>query len=356
MIVDENLSPLLIHADATVREAMARLNSTPHIMQLVIDANKVLVGTVTDGDIRRLLLGGGNMESPVASCMRRNPIVATTVEEGISRAAELTGRLRCVPVVGADGRPIKVVSDAGQVPGVQTALIMAGGFGKRLGRLTQNTPKPLISVAGKPILRHLINDLDEHGVGRILIAAHYLSEQIDAFVADLPHRARIEVIVEKHPLGTAGALSLLPADISGPLLVLNGDIMTQTNFSALALHHTFHDRDATVGAARHEIEIPYGVIEHDERGALRAIREKPRYAPFVLAGIYLLEESIYRHLPDSRPLDMPDLLEHAIALDRNVGVFPIHEYWLDLGRPAEIDLAESTFPRRNETSESERGQ
>ncbi|MBH64010.1 MAG: hypothetical protein CL569_16495 [Alphaproteobacteria bacterium] len=348
MIVDEDLEPLLIRDDATVREAMNRINATPHIMQLVVNAAGVLVGTVTDGDVRRGLLNGSDMDARVDSCMRQNPIAAPTVESAIGRAMELSGRLRCVPVIDADGKPTKVVGEAELKPAFETAMIMAGGFGKRLGSRTANTPKPLIPVAGQPILRHLINDLDERGVSRVIIAAHYLSEQIREFVEKLPHRAQVEILVEESPLGTAGALSRLPSDVDGTLLVLNGDIITQTDLSAMALHHGYHGCDATVGATRHEIEIPFGVIDYDERGSVRSIREKPRYAPYVLAGIYALQPAIYRNLPDTLPLQMPDLLAHAVEQGCQVGVFPIHEYWLDLGHPSEIELAERTFPQRED--------
>lgn len=329
-----------------MHEAMERLNSTPHLMQLAIDPVGALVGTITDGDIRRALLDGKGMDEAVGGCMRRNPLIGRSVEDAIARTNELTGRLRCVPVVDAKGRPTVVVSDAGLSPGLETALIMAGGFGRRLGGRTEKTPKPLLPVAGQPILRHLINDLEEHGVSRIFIAAHYLSDQIKSFAEETPHRSQIDVLVEDTPLGTAGALSKLPADVVGPLMVVNGDIVTHTDFSAVALHHGLNTRDATIAAAQHEVKIPFGVIEYDESGMVQSIQEKPRYVPYVLAGIYMLEPSVYRALPGPLPLDMPELLQHAISGGLDVGVFPIHEYWMDLGQPKDLEAVERSFPRR----------
>ncbi len=346
MIIDKNLEPLLISESAPLQEAMKRLNNTPHILQLVIDSSGKLIGTLTDGDIRRALLRGGGMEQPVNECMRHDPLVGRSVEEAIARTSDLTGRLRCVPVVDSEGRPTVVVSDSGLSPGLETVLIMAGGLGRRLGVRTENTPKPLLPVAGQPILRRLINELEEHGVSRVLIAAHYLSDQIKTFAASTPHRSQIDVLVEEFPLGTAGALSILPGDIEGPLMVVNGDIITHTDFSAVALHHDANNRDATIAAAQHEIKVPYGVIEYNKSGGVLSIQEKPRYLPYVLAGIYVLESSIYRNLPETLPLDMPNLLQQAISSGLNVGVFPIHEYWMDLGRPMDLEAAEHSIPNR----------
>jgi len=342
LIIDKNLDPLVIGGTATLHMAMERLNRTPHIMQLVVDESGKLVGTITDGDIRRALLDGKGMDAVVSDCMRSDPLVGKSVEDSIALTSNLTGRLRCVPVVDQDGRPTEVVSDAGRSPGLETALIMAGGFGRRLGGDTANTPKPLLPVAGQPILRHLISDLEENGVARILIAAHYLADQIKTFVETTPHRSTIDILVEDEPLGTAGALSMLPDDVTGPLMVLNGDIITHTDFSAMALHHDSSGRDATIAATQHEIKIPFGVVEYDESGMVNSIQEKPRYVPYVLAGIYVLGESVYRNLPGTLPLDMPNLLQHAISQEQKVGVFPIHEYWMDLGSPEELKLARNT--------------
>jgi dTDP-glucose pyrophosphorylase len=336
MIIDKNLDPLVIRGEATLHLAMERLNSTIHIMQLVIDENGLLVGTITDGDIRRALLDGKGMDAAVSDCMRRDPLVGKTVEDAISLSSNLTGRLRCIPVVDDAGRPTEVVSDAARSPGLETALIMAGGFGRRLGGHTANTPKPLLPVVGQPILRHLISDLEENGVVRILIAAHYLADQIKTFVEEIPHRSTIDILVEDQPLGTAGALSMLPDDVTGPLMVLNGDIITHADFGAMALHHGSSGRDATIAATQHEIKIPFGVVEYDEKGTVISIQEKPHYLQYVLAGIYVLEETIYRNLPGALPLDMPDLLQHAISNALDIGMFPIHEYWMDLGNPEEL--------------------
>ena len=221
-------------------------------MQLVIDGAGVLVGTITDGDIRRALLGGRGMDAAVNQCMRETPLVGNSVDEAIALTTNLTGRLRCIPVVDSDGRPWVVVSDAGHSPGLETAMIMAGGFGRRLGGHTANTTKPLLPVAGQPILRHLISDLEEKRCW-----AH-------SDCGPLPRRSNQNLCQGNSPPienWTAGALSILPGDVNGPLMVLNGDIITHTDFGAMALHHNSGARDATIAAAQHEIKIPFGVVE-----------------------------------------------------------------------------------------------
>jgi dTDP-glucose pyrophosphorylase len=340
MIVDKDIDSLVVDELTTIREILARLNETNHLLQLVVDGDGRLTASVTDGDIRRALIEGANLEDPVSKCMHPHPVSCTTADAAILKLSELSGHLRAVPIVDDQGRPTGIVSSAAGTAGLDTVLIMAGGLGKRLGSRTQDTPKPLLPLAGEPILAHIINDLLRHGINRFLISAYYLSDQIKRFADELSMGARIEVLVEEEPLGTAGALGLIGNDVTGPLLVVNGDIVTRADFSAMSLHHQLHKRDLTIGAARYEFEIPYGVLEHRDDGSVIKIREKPQHVSHVSGGIYILEPSIYRMISTPKPLDMPVLIERAIADEMKVGIFPIHEYWLDMGRPDDLQRAE----------------
>jgi len=340
MIVETNLTDLVVRPDASVREALSRMNATPHLIQLVTDTEGRLVGLVTDGDIRRGFVNGANLESPIRECMHIDPITATCVEEAITIISDLSGRRRCVPVIDESGKLIQIVSDSPQTAGLDTALIMAGGFGTRLGEKTHKTPKPLLPVAGRPILWHLVKDLEEHGIQRILLSVHYLSDQFKTFIDNNKFKIDIDVLNESEPLGTAGALGLLPTDINVPLIVMNGDIITRTDYGAMMAYHQLHERDATIGASRYDIEIPFGVLDTDDDGNVSGIREKPRYEHFVSAGIYIVEPTVYKDVVANQHLDMPNLLSSAIEKKRKVGLFPIHEYWLDLGRPDDLELAE----------------
>jgi NDP-sugar pyrophosphorylase family protein len=252
----------------------------------------------------------------------------------------LTGRRRCIPVVDDLGRPTHVVSDAPESLGMDTAVVMAGGFGKRQGSRTAVTPKPLLPVAGRPVLWHVLKHLEEHGLKRIFITIHHLGEQIRDFVRNSDFRAQIEFIEEPEPLGTAGGLGRLPKSLTGPLLVMNADIVTRADFASMLTHHRTHRHDLTIGATRYDLEIPFGVLKVGEDGLLSDIDEKPHFRNVVSAGIYLIDSQLIGDLDGQHPYDMPDLIRGAMAAGQRVGIFPIHEYWLDLARPADLVQAE----------------
>ena len=339
MRIDDDLSGLVVSTASSIRGALARMNTTPHLIQLVIDEAGRLVGIITDGDVRRALVDGIGLEDPVTKCMHAKPIVARSVPEALGILPDLGGRRRCVPVIDAEGRPIKVVTDAPESDGIGTAVIMAGGFGRRQGANTRDTPKPLLPLAGRPILWHIIKDLEEHGIQKFFITVHFRGEQIREFVQTAGFRSEIALVEESEPLGTAGGLGLLPA-LKGPLLIVNGDIVTRADFRAMIGHHQFNGNDITVGSTRYDVEVPFGVLELGDGGAVVDIREKPQYRHFVSAGIYVVDASVCAYAGNGTPIDMPDLIRAAIAAGRRVGVFPIHEYWHDLGRPDDIRKAE----------------
>jgi dTDP-glucose pyrophosphorylase len=338
--IDKNIAPLIIRQDATIREALACINDTNHLLQLVVRENGSLIATVTDGDIRRALIEGADLDSSIDRCMHQQPICASSIEEGSLLLKEYSGHIHCVPVLDDQGCPTVLLTDTPVKAEVNQALILAGGFGTRLGERTRDTPKPLIKVAGRPIIDHLIMDLRDQGVSKFFIAAHYLSEKIEAYVETLPSDISAEVIVEESPLGTAGALGLFNERIDGPLLVCNGDIISRIDFVALANHHVKNNRHATIGAKLFEAEIPFGVLEHNDVGLVHEIIEKPRSNHFVSAGIYVLEPDVYRLVEPSVHNDMPTLLRLCISQGQQVGIFPLHEYWRDLGRPEDLRLAE----------------
>jgi len=341
MIVDSQIGRLCISCRGSIKEALARINATTHLVQVVVDETNRIQGIVTDGDIRRALVSGAGLDSPVSECMQRSPVTARSAEDAIAILPDMGGRHPCVPVVDESGHFLSLVSESNETPGLETAVVMAGGFGKRLGDKTKSTPKPLIEVGGRPILWHILKDLQEHGVKRIFVSVHYLAEQICEFVDAVGLNVKIDILREETPLGTAGALSLIPEDVEGPLLIMNGDIVTRANFAALMIHHQLNQRDATIGAARYDQEVPFGVLEIDSNGNVSEIKEKPRYEHYISAGIYAIQPSIYRSLNKREHIDMPDLLRRSILNKQSVGLFPIHEYWLDLGRPNDLKLAES---------------
>lgn len=340
MTVDEDLDPLTINPEESIRTALKRLNNTPALVQLVVDKEGSLIGMITDGDIRRALVGDADLDSPVTDCMNPHPVVAHDVASAVERMTQLNSQRRNVPIVDEAGRLKALVVDTGVTTAVPTALIMAGGFGKRMGVHTRSRPKPMALVRGRPILGHLIDRLAAFGVSDIHISVHYLKEQVEGFVKTVDSKARVHLVEEKTPLGTAGALGLLPDSVAGPLFVFNGDILTRADLSSMAEMHHLQGNDATIGAARYEVEIPYGVLTHTDDLRLTRIVEKPRYRHQVAAGLYILEPSIYRMVNGREPIDMPDLLQEALNLSYRIGMFPIHEYWLDIAQPSDLETAE----------------
>jgi dTDP-glucose pyrophosphorylase len=330
-------------ADAPIRKAMERLNSGPVTFkfQMVRDAAGRIVGTITDGDIRRAMLSGAGLDDSVSRCMKREPIVG--------RVNALTSNMKTLNEIVAQTAFLPLLDDAGVVREVlvrtaerptTTALIMAGGLGTRLGERTRNRPKPLLPVGDRPILDHLLERIEAGNTPRIFISVCYLADQIRDFVSRRTNNAAIEILEEANPLGTAGAISLLPDPMPGPFMVVNGDILTRLDFQAFQEFHDRHKYDATVAVAQYEVTVPYGVIRTGPDGQFQGVDEKPTLSHFVAAGIYLLSTEFRALVRANEKLDMPMLLERGRSLGLQVGLFPVHEYWTDVGRPEDLENAQ----------------
>ncbi|MHB1218293.1 MAG: sugar phosphate nucleotidyltransferase [Alphaproteobacteria bacterium] len=338
-----DITPYLCHADATARDALARLNATDHLFQLITDHDGKLLGTLTDGDVRRAMLAGGTLDEPVSRCLHRNPLVGLMGEDATNqeKLRKIGGYKAFLPVVDAEGRVHEVfVARMPSDAAVKTALVMAGGRGTRLGERTKDTPKPLLNVGNKPILEHVLTALEDAGVPEIFVSVHYLADQIETFVGARSARARVRTVHEGEQRGTIGALGQLPRPLGAAVLVVNGDVISGVDFNAMAAFHARHGYDATIGVARHEIDIPFGVIRHTPDGLFERIDEKPRIGHFVAGGIYLLGSEFAALVPADRPMDMPELLNEGRTLGLSIGLFPIHEYWRDIGRPHDLAAAE----------------
>lgn len=339
-----DLEPYICSPATTVRDALARLNASEHLFQVVVDpATERCVGTLTDGDIRRALLDGLRLESPVHACMFTAFTQGSSGAHATNRAIlhDTSRALRFLPIVNSDGRLSSILVGAEEGTGRRIAVIMAGGFGTRLGELTRETPKPLLTVGDKPILEHVLTRLENADIHDVYITLHYLGDQIRAFVAARECRARVHFIEEESPLGTAGALALLPDDGGGPVLVVNGDVITTADLPALYEFHHRQSLDATIGVTPYEVDVPFGVVRIGNDGLLTGIEEKPRITEFVAAGVYLLEPAMLSLVGRGRRSDMPELLQRGTEIGRRIGVFPIHEYWVDVGRKTDLQRAEN---------------
>jgi dTDP-glucose pyrophosphorylase len=327
---------------ATIATALQRIDSaSPNLFQIVLSADGRVLGTITDGDIRRAILRGATMSDSVDSCMQHTPIVGRAGEDISNRV--LMRRARFLPVVDEAGRLDHILIQPRDEQPQLRALVMAGGFGRRLGPLTREVPKPLLPVAGRPILDRVLEQLESAGVASIYVALHYKGSQIKEFVLKRQNVADISFIDETEPLGTAGALAHLNNRIDEPILVINGDVMTRVDIPAMLEFAARHAYEGTIAVARHEIEVPFGVIRQTSDGRFAGIDEKPSVSHFVAAGLYYLSPEFIALTPRGRAVDMPELLTLGASAGLRIGLFPVHEYWKDVGRPGDLAAAHQDY-------------
>ena len=333
-----NFSAVTCDVSATIATVLQRIDSaSPALFQIVLSMDGYVLGTVTDGDIRRAILRGATMSDPVERCMHRTPIVGHKNEDATNRL--LMRRARFLPVLDEVGKLDHIlVQPRAEQPRLH-ALVMAGGFGKRLGALTQDKPKPLLSVAGRPILDRVLEQLETAGASTVQIALHYKASQIKEFVLQRRNTAEISFIEETEPLGTAGALAQLHNLIDEPILVVNGDVITRVDIPAMLDFGARHAYEGTIAVARYEIEVPFGVIRQNSDGGFAGIDEKPNLSYFIAAGLYYLSPDFIALTPRGRPVDMPELVKLGADAGLRIGLFPLHEYWKDVGRPNDLAAA-----------------
>lgn len=343
--MSKNWEKVVLSPERSVRDALAVINAEALRVCLVVDEEKHLLGVVTDGDIRRAILNNVALTQSVTAVMNTTPV---TISAKMART-ELWGLMRersilSLPVIDEAGRLIGLETweQAAQAPSYDNPVfIMAGGFGTRLRPLTDNCPKPMLKVGDKPILETLLNQFLKAGFKNIYISTHYMPEQITGYFGDgSAWGANIRYVYEETPLGTGGALGLLPADIPAlPLIMINGDVLTTVDFEQLLNFHKKYQPVATMCVREYDYQIPYGVVSGD---GLRIIemQEKPIQRYFVNAGIYVVSPNLFMNVPSQEHIDMPTLLEKEIRKKEDVLMFPIHEYWLDIGRIDDFNKAQ----------------
>jgi dTDP-glucose pyrophosphorylase len=336
----------LLSADAPILEAVERLDGVRQKLILVIDDRRRLVGTISDGDIRRGLMRRLPVEAPVREVMNADPVALRAGESETAALRRLGERgVTLAPVLDLNGRVIGLYPAGLGVTARRDNLvvIMAGGRGARLAPLTQHCPKPMLKVAGRPLLETIIERLRAQGFSRFRLAVNYLAEVIEDHFGDgSAFDVDIRYLRETEARGTAGALALLDEPVAAPLLVMNGDVMTRLNFSELLDFHAEHAALATLCVREQRFQAPHGVVEAD--GArLVSLREKPTFQWLANAGIYCLDPSVLARVPPAGAFDMPELLAQLAGEGKMVGAYPIHEYWLDIGRPPDFELAQTDF-------------
>jgi NDP-sugar pyrophosphorylase family protein len=343
-----SLAAVIASEKDSIQEVIRKIDFAAMEIMLIADSHGVLVGTITDGDVRRGILAGVDLHQPASTIMNRHPI---TVREGASRESMMelmrSRSIRHVPVVNAAGRPVRleVIDRILFPPGRQEAVVMAGGQGNRLRPLTESTPKPLLAVGGRPILDHILEGLRSSGLEDVAISVNYLGDRIREHVGTGGrHRMNVSYLTEKDRLGTAGALSLLNPKPRKPFLVMNGDLLTDVNFKRLLEFQAEGGYRIAMCVRHMKITIPYGVAE-TRVDRVVCVREKPEMGFFINAGIYVVDPSCLSHIPRAGFMDMPDLIDRVIQSGGAVGAFPIYEYWRDIGTAA--DLAAATAERHD---------
>lgn len=342
-LVDTIVSP-----DSTIRAAIEVIDRTPARIALVASRERRLLGTLTDGDVRRAILRGATLADLVSDAMEKAPVVGEAGQDDAAIADLMRQHgVRQIPLVDHAGRIVDLrlldrieLGSADPTP----VLIMAGGMGTRLQPLTRHLPKALVRVRGRPILEILLGELADQGFRRIIISVGHKGDAIQSHFGDGGWLGvRVSYVKEDLPLGTAGAIRLAAAHLDRTFIVANADLLTRVNFGALVDFHRRQDHVLTLGATEARYDLRYGLVE-TAGTRVTALREKPSLRHFVNAGIYALEPALIDIVPAGERYDMDALINEALRRQLVVGCFPIHEYWTDIGVVDDLARAASDYP------------
>ncbi|MBY0493496.1 MAG: nucleotidyltransferase family protein [Cyanobacteria bacterium] len=348
-----DLSTMFVSPATAMREVIERIDRTRLGIALVVDDERRLIGAITDGDVRRALLAGLNLETRAEALLKSKadaaPRVPITASEHATKTEllDLMNRhdLRHIPLIDSDGRVVGIEALSNLVSEYQLplrAVVMAGGLGTRLRPLTDERPKAMLPVGDRPLLEVIVDQLQQAGIRRVSVATHYKGDMIERHFGDgSDFGVEIGYISEDEPLGTAGALAKLP-ESNEPVLVMNGDILSRINLVAMLDFHRSHGADMTIAVRPYQFQVPYGVVRSDGI-RVTAVDEKPVVEYLVNAGIYLLDGAVCRLVPAGQRFDMTDLIQRAMTEGRTVLNFPLHEEWIDVGRREDYARAQSDF-------------
>lgn len=340
-----NWRDAIVSPETPLADAIAKVDVSGLQVALVLAPDDRLLGILTDGNIRRAILAGKSLQVPVSEVMNPQPTVmpATTPRD------EMLALMRRMTI-----HHLPLTNEAGQIVGLMTlneligatehpnwVVLMAGGLGTRLKPLTENCPKPMLSVGGKPILESILNGFIKQGFRQFFFSVNYQAEMVKAHFGDGDRwGAKFNYLHENKRLGTAGALSLLSGASDHPIVVMNGDLLTRASFTDLLRFHAEHGAAATMAVREYDFQVPYGVVRMNN-STIAAIEEKPVHKFFVNAGIYVLSPEVLAHIPLDTFFDMPTLFQRLIELGLTTVAFPLREYWLDIGHMHDYEQAQA---------------
>ncbi len=340
---EQNWRNALLSHESTIQDAIVILNNFGGKIALITNDQGRFEGTISDGDIRRGLLKGLSIKSPIKEIIHHNAIV---VPPNISRELVLqlmvANKIQQIPVINDGGEIVGlfVWDEISTSPEVKNLLvIMAGGMGARLRPETNNCPKPMLEVAGRPILEHIIDRARNNGFTHFVISVHYLGDMIKGYFGNGEKwGVEISYVEETRPLGTAGALRLLDPVPQSSFIVTNGDVITDINYLELLEFHTKHRAEATMAVRNHEWQHPYGIV-HTQGVAITGFDEKPVTTNYINAGVYAMEPSALDIMIPGESYDMPRIFDLLREKGKATVAYPMHEPWLDVGRPYDLEQA-----------------
>ncbi len=342
---------IAVAPSATIHEVMQVIDQGVMQIALVVDENNHLLGTVTDGDIRRAILHGNGLETEIAEFMNDTPVTGLIDEHPSAwQRTMMRHELRHLPLLDAQGRvtQLTVLIPPEEPQRDNIVVLMAGGLGSRLRPFTDDIPKPLLEVGSKPILETIIESYISQGFYRFRLCINYKGDMIrNYFGKGERWGAEIEYIEEQQRMGTAGALSLLPEVPDKPFFIMNGDLLTKVDFVRLLAFHQKQKNVTTMCVREHRHQVPYGVVNLDEHRIVD-LKEKPIQYCFVNAGIYVIEPDTIKQIPSNQFFDMPDLINKLLDQSLAVGSFPLREYWMDVGRLEDIQQAHVDYSKQFE--------
>jgi dTDP-glucose pyrophosphorylase len=341
------LTKIFLHKDATIREALNAINIGAVKIALVVDSSNELLGTICDGDIRRGLLNNKSVDETIQDVYFKSPIIAN---ESDSKKVLLdlcdVHKVGQIPIINNINRVVDlfVLEDILSKQHYENhVILMVGGLGTRLRPLTDNTPKPMLNVGGRPILETIVKGFVGSGFTNITMCLGYKSNVIQDYFQDgSDFGASIDYVVEEKRMGTAGALTLLKKEFNKPFFVMNGDLLTNINFEEMLNFHESNDSKATMCVREYDMDVPYGVVSVNNENII-SIDEKPVHSFFVNAGVYLLDSECINLIPRDKFYDMPNLFEEMILNNKKTISFPLSEYWLDIGRISDYEKANSDY-------------
>ncbi len=343
----DEMKRLMITPDTIIKQAMEVIDKGSRGIALVIDEGERLIGTITDGDVRRAILKGISLNDSIKLIMNEN---FTFVSEHYSRTLIETLFLRKaisqIPVLDDDMRLTDLIFQYEfflKETKDNWVVIMAGGLGTRLSSLTRDIPKPMLRVGPKPIIETIIDQMKSYGYTNIVLCLNYKAEIIQNYFQDGSNfGVNIQYVTEKKRLGTAGAIRLAKQYITKSFFVLNGDILTKLNFEQFMNYHLKHKNTMTIGTKKYDMQIPYGVVDIREESVV-SLKEKPEIGFFINGGMYCLEPDVIDLIPEDEYFDITKLIDICLKTDRKVGSFPITEYWMDIGQMDDFSKANTDY-------------